>query len=164
VDGLVAGGQVEDAVEHEPAAACVAPVEAEHELIEVGLQVGGVDRALLGAEQPPLGERRDPVHCGQHLEQVLAAPAGGALAVADAAVAERLRLWADMPSFCVANNQHAMNHTVSGVRVRSKIVPAVTEVAERHAAQRNRPSPGRQPPSPPHAGHTKSAGQGSHSR
>jgi hypothetical protein len=33
-----------------------------------------------------------------------------------------------MPSFCVANSQQAVNHTVSGVRVRSKIVPAVTDV------------------------------------
>jgi hypothetical protein len=28
----------------------------------------------------------------------------------------------------VANSQQAVNHTVSGVRVRSKIVPAVTDV------------------------------------
>jgi hypothetical protein len=28
----------------------------------------------------------------------------------------------------VANSQHAVNHTVRGVRLRSKIVPAVTEV------------------------------------
>ena len=41
---------------------------------------------------------------------------------------DRCRLCAEMPSFCVANSQHAVNHTVSGVRVRSKIVPAVTEV------------------------------------
>jgi hypothetical protein len=37
----------------------------------------------------------------------------------------RLRLSAEMPSFWVANSQQAANHTVSGVRVRSKIVPAV---------------------------------------
>ena len=32
----------------------------------------------------------------------------------------------------VANSQHAVNHTVSGVRVRSKIVPAVTELRALH--------------------------------
>jgi len=30
----------------------------------------------------------------------------------------------------VANSQHAVNHTVSGVRVRSETVPAVTEVRQ----------------------------------
>ena len=37
-----------------------------------------------------------------------------------------LRLSAEIPSLPVANSQQALNHTVSGVRVRSKIVPAVT--------------------------------------
>ena len=69
-----------------------------------------------------------------------------------------------MPSFWVANSQQAVNHTVSGVRVRSKIVPAVTDVHERHAAQRNRPSPSRQPPRPPQSGQTNPPGQRSHSR
>ncbi len=50
-----------------------------------------------------------------------------------------------MPSFCVANSQHAVNHTVSGVRVRSKIAPAVTEVRELHLANPLRPSSSRQP-------------------
>jgi hypothetical protein len=40
-----------------------------------------------------------------------------------------------MPSFWVANSQRAVNHTVSGVRVRSKIVPAVTEVRPWQAAR-----------------------------
>jgi DNA methylase len=44
----------------------------------------------------------------------------------------------------VANTQHAVNHTVSGVRVRSKIVPAVTEVRPPQSAHMNRPSPSRQ--------------------
>ena len=35
-----------------------------------------------------------------------------------------------MPSLAVANSQQAWNHTVSGVRVLSKIVPAVTEVRD----------------------------------
>ncbi len=57
----------------------------------------------------------------------------------------RCRLSAEMPSFCVANSQHAVNHTVSGVRVRSTIVPAVTEVRELHLANSVPPSPSRQP-------------------
>ena len=48
-----------------------------------------------------------------------------------------------MPSFCVANNQHAMNHTVSGVRVRSKIVPAVGDVRTPQPRHISRLSPSR---------------------
>jgi hypothetical protein len=33
-----------------------------------------------------------------------------------------------MPSLPLVNNQHAANYTVNGVRVRSKTVPAVTDV------------------------------------
>ncbi len=51
-----------------------------------------------------------------------------------------------MPSFWVANSQHAVNHTVSGVRVRSKIVPAVTDVRKPHSEHISRPSPKRQTP------------------
>jgi len=51
-----------------------------------------------------------------------------------------------MPSFWVANSQQAVNHTVSGVRVRSKTVPAVVDVRAWHRAHSNRPSPSRQPP------------------
>jgi hypothetical protein len=47
----------------------------------------------------------------------------------------------------VANSQHAMNHTVSGVRVRSKTVPAVGDVRALQTAHIHRPSPSRQPPS-----------------
>jgi hypothetical protein len=93
----------------------------------------------------------------------------------------------------VANSQHAVNHTVSGVRVLSslqraleigsyqtawamlapaalragaaqKIVPAVTDVAERHDAQRRRPSPSRHPPACAQAGQTNPSGHRSHSR
>ena len=69
-----------------------------------------------------------------------------------------------MPSFCVANSQQAVNHTVSGVRVRSKIVPAVTEVAAWQAAHSYRPSPSRQPPPCPQLGQAKPPGQRSQSR
>jgi hypothetical protein len=57
----------------------------------------------------------------------------------------RCRLCADTPSFWVANSQHAMNHTANGVRVLSKIVPAMTDVRPSDPPQRNRPSAIRQP-------------------
>ena len=87
-DRLVPHGEPEDAVEDEPPAAGGAAVEAEHELVEVALQVRLVDRALVGAEQPSLGERGDPVHAGQQPGRVVAAQAGGALAAAVARVTE----------------------------------------------------------------------------
>ncbi len=59
---------------------------------------------------------------------------------------ERCRLRAETPSFWVANSQQALNHTVSGVRVRSKMVPAVVEVRSPHPVHMNRPSPKRHPP------------------
>jgi hypothetical protein len=40
---------------------------------------------------------------------------------------------AEIPSFWLENSQQTVNHTVSGVRVRSKIVPAVTDVRSWHA-------------------------------
>ena len=43
-------------------------------------------------------------------------------------------------------------HIVKGVRVRSKIVPAVTELRVEHAGHMKRPSPKRQPPSWPQLG------------
>jgi hypothetical protein len=76
----------------------------------------------------------------------------------------RFRLSAEMPSLPLANSQQALNHTVSGVRVRSKIVPAVTEVRPPQAAHMKRPSPSRQPLAQPQPGHTKPSGQRSHSR
>lgn len=76
----------------------------------------------------------------------------------------RWRLSADTPSFWVANSQHAMNHTVSGVRVRSKIVPAVTDERPPHPAHQTRLSPSRQPPWWLQRGHTKPSGHRSHSR
>ncbi len=48
----------------------------------------------------------------------------------------RLSDRAEIPSFCEANSQQAMNQTVSGVRVLSNTVPAVTdERAELEEAQ-----------------------------
>ena len=58
----------------------------------------------------------------------------------------RCKCWADSPSLAVANSQHAWNHTVSGVRVLSKIVPAVTEVRFPQPPHLTRPSSSLQPP------------------
>jgi hypothetical protein len=46
----------------------------------------------------------------------------------------------------VANRQQAWNQTVSGVRVLSKIVPAVTEVRREQPPHSTRPSASRHPP------------------
>jgi len=43
----------------------------------------------------------------------------------------------------MANGQQALNQTIKGVRVRSKIVPAVTDVRLPHPQHLNRPSPSR---------------------
>ena len=42
-----------------------AAVEAEHVLVEVGLEVFGADRTVMGAEQPALGEAEDEMDAGQ---------------------------------------------------------------------------------------------------
>ena len=42
----------------------------------------------------------------------------------------RCRLNAETPSFCAANIQQAVNHTVNGLRRRSNSVPAVAEVRD----------------------------------
>ena len=76
----------------------------------------------------------------------------------------RFKLNAEIPSLPVANSQHAVNHTVSGVRVRSKIVPAVTELRVLHTEHLYRPSPRRQPSSCPHVGQMKPSGHRNHSR
>jgi hypothetical protein len=46
--------EFEHTAEDHPATARVAPVEAVHELVEVAGKMGGVDRALVGAQQPQL--------------------------------------------------------------------------------------------------------------
>src|SRR6266511_5924189 len=68
-----------------------AGVEAEHELVQVARQVRVVHRSLMGAEQPPLGQRGDPVHPGQHLVGILAAGTGRPLAAPVVDVAEPLQ-------------------------------------------------------------------------
>ena len=76
----------------------------------------------------------------------------------------RCTLSADTPSFCVANIQHAANHTVSGVRRRSNKVPAVTDVRLPQAAHLYRASPSAHPPLCPHSGQAKPSGHRSQSR
>lgn len=48
--------------EHETAAAGMAAVEPESELLKVGLEMGSVYRALMGAQQPALEKTCDPVN------------------------------------------------------------------------------------------------------
>jgi hypothetical protein len=66
----MAGSQLEQPVEHQAAASRAAPVEPEYELVQVALQVRLLDRALVGAQQPSLGQRDDSVHRGQQLPLV----------------------------------------------------------------------------------------------
>ena len=63
-----------------------------------------------------------------------------------------------MPFFCDVTNQIAANHVDSGVRVRWKIVPAVTDVLRAQARHIHSESLVRQKSRPPHAGHTKPSG------
>src|SRR2546430_1809724 len=85
---MVADGELEHAVEDQAPAAGPAPVEAEAELVQVALQVRVLDRALVGAQQPALGQGGDPVDPGQQLARVLPAGAGGPLAPPDMGIAE----------------------------------------------------------------------------
>src|SRR2546430_4214164 len=77
---VVTGSELKQPAEDQPAASRAATVEAEHELIQVALQVRFLDRALMGTQKPPLGQGGDPVHGGQQLARVLAAGAGSTLA------------------------------------------------------------------------------------
>ena len=76
----------------------------------------------------------------------------------------RFRLSAEIPSLPVVNSQQAANQTVKGVRVQSKMVPAVTDVRSPHPEHMNRPSPSRQPPGWPQCVQTKPLGHRSHSK
>jgi hypothetical protein len=64
----------------------------------------------------------------------------------------------------VANDHTAWNHTVNGVRVRSKIVPAVTDVRCEQRAHFQRPSATCHPPVLPQASQTNPSGQRSQAR
>lgn len=55
-DRVVGDGELEHAVEDHASAARSTSVEAEDELVEVALEVRLVDRTLMGAQQPSLGQ------------------------------------------------------------------------------------------------------------
>ena len=50
-------------------------VEAERELVEVGLKMISLHRTLMGAQQPSLGEAGDPMRTREE-QQELASPSG----------------------------------------------------------------------------------------
>ena len=56
---IVTGGELQQPVEDEPAAPRAAPVEAEHKLIQVALQISFLDRALVEGH-PRTPGRRSP--------------------------------------------------------------------------------------------------------
>jgi hypothetical protein len=60
-------GLLEQAVEEHAARAGSPAVEAEGELVQVGLQVPGLDAALVGAQQSALHQGRDAMHAGEQL-------------------------------------------------------------------------------------------------
>src|SRR4051812_22604751 len=79
-DGVVGGGtgadrMLDDAGEAVAEALGGAAVEAENELVEIGRQVLGRGGAVVGAEQPALGQAEHQVDRGQAQRRV--APAGG---------------------------------------------------------------------------------------
>jgi hypothetical protein len=71
----------------------------------------------------------------------------------------RCRPRAETPFFWLVMNQTAANQVDSGVRVRWKIVPALTEVCRPQSAHIQRAFAVRQYRSLPQAGHTKPSGQ-----
>ena len=85
---VVGDSELKHAVEDHPPASGRAPVEPEHELVEVALEMTVINAALMGAKQPPLRQRSDSVHAGQQPAGVLAAGAGGSLAAPFVEVAE----------------------------------------------------------------------------
>ena len=64
---IVSYSELEYPVEDHPAATRTAAVEAKHELVEIAGQVGGANRTLVRSQQPPLGQRGDPVDAGQEV-------------------------------------------------------------------------------------------------
>ncbi len=52
--GVMPDGEFEHSVEEQPSAAGLAAVEAEHELVQVTLEVRLVESTLVGTEQPSL--------------------------------------------------------------------------------------------------------------
>lgn len=63
---VVIDRQLEESIEEEPAAPRAATIETEDELVEITLQVRIGDRALVGAEDPALGQGSDAVYTRKH--------------------------------------------------------------------------------------------------
>jgi len=59
-------------VEEHSSGARSSTIKAEGEFIQVGLQVVGANRPLMGAHQPPFCESGDPVHSGEPLVRLFA--------------------------------------------------------------------------------------------
>jgi hypothetical protein len=67
-------------VEDHSSGARSSAIKAEGEFIQVGLQVVGANRPLMGAHQPPFSESGDPVHSWEHFVRIFAGTLdGGAL-------------------------------------------------------------------------------------
>jgi hypothetical protein len=94
----VGDGEFQHPVEDHPSAARSTSVEAEDELVEVALEVRLVDRPLMGAQQPSLGQRGDAMDCGEQLARVLPAGACGPLAARLVDVAELVDAAVALPS------------------------------------------------------------------
>src|ERR687884_829321 len=80
-DGPVGGrpgtdGLLDEAGEAVADALGGAAIEPEHVLVEVGRQVLPADRAVVGAQQPALGEAEDEVDAGQPQRRVAPRGAG----------------------------------------------------------------------------------------
>ena len=74
--GGMGHGEFADSEEHHPLAPGVPSVQATHELVEVARQVGRLHRAVVRAEQPPLGQRNDLMHSGKQRFGILPPGAG----------------------------------------------------------------------------------------
>lgn len=61
-DGSNLNALLQEPAEEESPALRLSPVETERELVEVGLKVVSLHRALMRAQQPSLGEAGDPMH------------------------------------------------------------------------------------------------------
>ena len=86
---------------------CFAPVEAERELVEVGLKMVGLHGPLMGSEQPPLEKAGDTVNSGQgHMGRVTRS--GYHLGHVKVVVANRLRVRGQT----VGDNEGAWSHIV----------------------------------------------------
>ena len=72
-DRVVADGELEGPHEDETAVSRGATVEPEHEFVQVAGQVLTVHCSLMGAQQPPLGQRGDAMHTGKQLRGIPAA-------------------------------------------------------------------------------------------